>query len=149
MSSETAISRAALDVSAGSEGSLLHLHDAAAPTTAALSQGAIAREDAGALDRLRGLLGGLLDRGTAKRYEHYAVSHAGYRWKPKLALVLPSGSPWDALATARLTVALEVLASVIDHYNISVVSDSPDAARTVPRVVPFSHEAISASTGRW
>jgi hypothetical protein len=46
-----------------------------------------------------------------------------------------------------LVVALEVLASVMDHYNVAVVSDSSDAVRLFQRVVPFSREAISASVG--
>ena len=76
------------------------------------------------------------------------MSHAGYRWKPKLALVLPVDFSTERLAHLHdLTVALEVLASVMDQYNIDVVSDSPDAARLFHKVVPFSHEAISASAG--
>jgi len=148
MSSETAISRAAQGVSAGSEATVLRLHDAAAPTIGALSHGAIAREDTGTLDRLRELLGSFLDRRAAERYEHYAVSHAGYRWKPRLALVLPEEFSAERPAHLHdLTAALELLAPVMDQYNVNVVSDSPDTARLFRRVVPYSHEAISASQG--
>jgi hypothetical protein len=148
MSSETAISRAAQGVSAGSEATVLRLHDAAAPAIKALSHGEIAREDSATLDRLRELLGRFLDRSAAERYERYAVTHAGYRWKPRLALVLPEEFSTERPTHLRdLTAALEVLAPLMDQYNVNVVSDSPDAALLFRGVVPYSHEAIAASQG--
>jgi hypothetical protein len=95
-----------------------------------------------------GLFDEFMDRSAVHRFQHYAANHAGYRWKPKLALVLPKRFSLGRPTHRRdLSVALEVLASVTDHYNIDVVSDSPDAARLFHKVVPFSHEAISASAG--
>ena len=94
------------------------------------------------------LLDEFMDRSAVHRFQHYAANHAGYRWKPKLALVLPKQFSLGRPTHRRdLSVALEVLASIMDHYNIDVVSDSPDAARLFHKVVPFSHEAISASAG--
>lgn len=95
-----------------------------------------------------GLLDEFMDRSAVHRFQHYAANHAGYRWKPKLALVLPKRFSLGRPTHRRdLSVALEVLASIMDQYNIEVVSDSPDSARLFHNVVPFSHEAISASTG--
>jgi hypothetical protein len=97
---------------------------------------------------LRALLDDFLNRRARHRFEHYAAIHAGYRWKPALALVLPSDFSTERPAHLRdLTVALELLASVMDHYRIDVISDSPHAPRLFPRVVPLSREAIAASQG--
>jgi hypothetical protein len=110
--------------------------------------GPIAVDDPEVLSVWSELLDGFLDCVAARRFQHYAVSRIGYRWKPKLALVLPAEFSLERPCHRRdLSVALEVLASVMDHYNLDVVSDSPDAARLFRKVAPFSHEAISRSAG--
>jgi hypothetical protein len=89
-----------------------------------------------------------LDRRAAWRFRHHAESYADYRWKPRLALVLPASFAL-ARATHRrdLATALEVLAAPMEHYNLAVVSDSPDALWLFHGVVPFSAEAIKECSG--
>jgi hypothetical protein len=118
------------------------------PASETLSNSVVAQEPARSTDLLAKLLEDFLDRGAARRFAHYAVSHAGYGWKPSLALVLPRD--FNAARQCHLndlTVALEVLASVMDQYHVAVVSDSSDALRLFRKVVPFSPEAISAVQG--
>jgi hypothetical protein len=106
------------------------------------------RDDPGAVGVWGRVLDEFLDRGADRRLRHYAACHAGHRWKPRLALVLPADFSLRRPSHVRdLSASLEVLASVIDHYHIEVVSDSPDAARLFRRVSPFSREAIARTRG--
>jgi len=126
---------------------VLRLHEAT-PLIRAPHFRSIAVEDPETLSVWRGLIDEFLDRNAGQRLRHYAEGHAAYCWKPRLALVLPEAFSAERPAHRRdLSVALEVLSSVIDHYNIEVVSDSPDAARLFGKVAPFSHQAISACVG--
>jgi hypothetical protein len=94
------------------------------------------------------LLDGFLDRCAVHRFRHFVESFAGSRWKPSIALVLPVEFALRRRAHRRdLAVALEVLASVMDRYNVAVVSDSRDAARLFLGVRPFSSEAVAACEG--
>lgn len=92
-----------------------------------------------------GTLGEFLDSRMQRRLEHYLRAHAGHRWKPRVALVVPS---FFSLARpthlADLTAALELLAPVLDHYNLQVLSDSPDADRVLPHVSAYSPSAVAS-----
>jgi len=148
MSFYTAESRALRGRSEGSDETRLRFHDSPVLTIKPPHFAELGGKDPEMLRVWSGLFDEFMDRSAVHRFQHYAVSHAGYHWKPKLALVLPEEFSVERLAHRHdLSVALEVLASVIDHYNISVVSDSPDAARLFQDVAPFSREAISASAG--
>ncbi len=139
---------AALKVAAGPDASVLRLHEEEDPAIEAPRAGSLVREDPRAIGIWGRVLDEFLNRAAARRLEHYQACHGGYRWKPSLALVLPAEFTPDRPAHLRdLAAALEVLASVMDHYRVDVVSDSPDAARLFRRVVPYSREAIAASTG--
>ena len=148
MSFHTIESRVLRGRSEGSDATRLRFHGSPVSAIKPPHFAELGSKDPEMLDVWSGLLDEFLDRRAAHRFQHYAVSHAGYRWKPKLALVLPEKFSVERLAHRRdLSVALEVLASAMDHYNIDVVSDSPDAARLFQEVVPFSHKAISACAG--
>jgi hypothetical protein len=122
--------------------------DEAGPALPAGRHGALLREDPEALGLWRGILGDFLDRKAARRFHQDAASRAAARWKPKLALVLPEGFSTRRPAHRRdLTVALEILASVMGQYHLEVVSDSPEASRLFHGVVPFSHRPIAACRG--
>ena len=150
MSFYTAESRALRGQSEGSDETRLRFHDSPVSAIKPPHFAELGSKDPEMLDVWSGLLDEFMDRSAVHRFQHYAANHAGYRWKPKLALVLPKRFSLGRPTHRRdLSVALEVLASVTDHYNIDVVSDSPDAARLFHKVVPFSHEAISASAARW
>lgn len=139
---------AALKVAAGADASVLRLHEEEGPAIEAPRAGSLVCDDPRAIGVWGRVLEGFLNRAAARRLEHYAACHAGYRWKPSLALVLPAEFTTDRPAHLRdLAAALEVLAAVMDHYRVDVVSDSPDAAHLFRRVVPFSREAIAASSG--
>jgi hypothetical protein len=148
MSATTASLKAFPVRPASSAGTTLRRYDATAPTNKAPLLRSIARDDPETVAIWRGLFDEFVDSRAAKRFQFYSVSHAVYRWKPKLALILPDYFSVGRASHRRdLAVALEVLASVIDHYNIDFVSDSPDAASLFQPVVPFSHAAVSACKG--
>ncbi len=148
MSFHTTESRALQGRSEGSVATRLRFHGSPVSAIKPPHFAELGSKDPEMLDVWSGLLDEFLDRRAAHRFQRYAVSHAGYRWKPKLALVLPEKFSVERVAHRHdLSVALEVLASAMDHYNIDVVSDSPDAARLFQEVVPFSHKAISACAG--
>ena len=158
MNPKIAAMKAPSDLSAGTEATVLRLHgekasaiDAPgieAPALEAPRPGSLILDDPRALGAWNRALDDFVDRRAIHRLVHYAACHAGHRWKPNLALVLPAGFSMDRTAHLRdLAAALEVLAAVVDHYHIDVVSDSPDAARLFRRVIPFSREAISATAG--
>lgn len=142
------VPKAAAGQPEGSEPTVLRLHDETAPVIKVPRLASLAREDSETLGVWEELLDEFLDRKACRRFQLYAECHSGYGWKPKMALVLPEGFSARRPAHRRdLSVALEVLASVIDHYNVEVVSDSPDATRLFSKVAPFSHEAIGACAG--
>ena len=134
MNSNAAVSKAPPGLSVGSEATALRLHDG----TASAVDGPRFRVpplDAPEMHGVwREILDEFLDRRAVHRFQYYAESHAGYRWKPKLALILPEDFSAERPAHRHdLSVALEVLASVMDLYNIDIVSDSPDACPPVPQ----------------
>jgi hypothetical protein len=103
---------------------------------------------AGGLCLSSGLIGEFLDRRAGERLRHYLEGHASYAWKPRLALVLPQAFRAQRPSHLRdVSVALEVISAIIAHYNVDVVSDSPDAGIVSKSVVPFSQEAIAAYAG--
>jgi Glycosyl transferase family 2 len=106
------------------------------------------RGDSIARDPLDEILGGFHDRAAARRFRQCTGSCAGYRWKPKLALVLPDHFNARRLTHRRdLSVALEIIASVIDQYNVEVVSNSPEVAGLFGTVTPYSPDAIAGCAG--
>jgi hypothetical protein len=130
------------------EVSVLRLHAKRSSPIEIPGAGSLALDDPRALEVWGRLLDEFLDQGAARRLRHYSACHAGHRWKPKLALILPEGFSLRRATHLRdLATALEVLASVIDQYQVDVVSDSPDAARLFRRVSLFSREAIAATSG--
>jgi hypothetical protein len=130
------------------EASALRIHEERRLPTEVPGAGSLAADDPRALEVWARLLDEFLDAGAARRLGNYAACHAGHRWKPRLALVLPEGFSLRRRSHLRdLAAALEVLASVITHYSIDVVSDSHDAARLFRRVSPFSHKAIAGTSG--
>lgn len=94
------------------------------------------------------LTGDFLDSAAKRRLEHYLRAHAGHRWKPRIALVLPASFSAARPSHRRdLTAALELLAPVADHYNLEIVSDSPDAASLFPSVSPYSPSLVASCAG--
>lgn len=129
------------------EAPVLRLHEEVSPPRTLAPAGGLILDDPRALAIWGRLLDRFLDRAAARRL-HYEFCRAGHPWKPRLALVLPEGFSPDRPAHLRdLAAALEVLAAVVDHYRIQVVSDAPGAARLFRDPVPYSREAISSTAG--
>jgi hypothetical protein len=127
---------------------LLRIHGERSTTDRAARFGAIAAEEPEALAAWDELLGGFLDRRAAARFLNCVRDFRPSVWKPRLALVLPVNFSWRRLTHRHdLTVALEVLSSVMAQYNLTVISDSLEAARLFREVKPFRYEAISACAG--
>jgi hypothetical protein len=76
MNAKPAVSQSPLGLSGGSEATVLRLQDAGVPPAKPPLLRAIAPEDPAILAVGRGLLDEFLDRGSARRLEHYAASHA-------------------------------------------------------------------------
>src|SRR3974390_1051037 len=92
-----------------SSATILGLFDGTAPAIGTPRSVPVAHDDSEMLGIWGELLDGFLDRGAARRFQRYAVGHAGYRWKPSLALVLPAEFSLDRPCHRRdLSVALEV-----------------------------------------
>ena len=88
-----------------------------------------------------------IDR-RADCFNFTTASFSGYPWKPKIALILPFEFALNRRShLCDLAVALEVLASATEHYNLEVVSNSPSASRLFPSVTPYSREALTAFSG--
>jgi hypothetical protein len=125
----------------------LGLYDGTAPRFDLSRSGLIASENAETTEIWRELLGSFLDQEAARRFLHFAEIFAEYRWKPSLSLILPEQFRLTRVSHRRdLVAALELLASVMDHYRLDVLSDSPDAARLFRNVDPPSPDAISRSS---
>jgi hypothetical protein len=77
MSPEKAAARASRDLSAGTaEETLLRVYDEAIPSVETLINSVVAQESARSPGLLAKLFDDFLDRGAARRFEHYAASHA-------------------------------------------------------------------------
>jgi hypothetical protein len=148
MSSKPVVPSASPARPGGSEPTVLRLHDATAGAIGSSGPPATAHDDPEAAGIWKALFEEFLDVRAVQRFHHYAESHSDYRWKPSLALVLPEGFSAERRAHLRdLAVAVEVLASVMDHYSVAVISDSPDASRLFRTVVPFSAASVSRCAG--
>ena len=148
MSFHTAESRALRGRSEGSDEIRLRFHDSPVSAIKPPRFAELGCKDPEMLGVWSGLIGEFLDRRASHRFNYYADNHACYLWKPKLALVVPEFFAAERLShRSDMIVALEVLASVMDHYNLEVVSNSPDAARIFSKVTPYSHKAIAECNG--
>lgn len=148
MSSQMGVPRVAMDTAEAAAPQVLRLHDVVAPAHEALRRNPTTVTNDASLGVSTEVLEDFLDRRASQRLQHYDESFAKSYWKPKLALVLPADFSADRPTHRRdLTVALEVLASAMEYYNVCVVSDSHHAARLFRNVTPYSPEAISACAG--